>query len=121
MSWEISRLPDLKMIVIKALGKVFLSEVINKFKMAPLVSHDDASPGIMVDLSDATPNWADFDIYMMPIFYEELRVNMRSKIAVSLPKAQRLSIYLSYESLCRKRGFNIRIFDNRENAVKWLC
>jgi len=61
------------------------------------------------------------DIYTLVKFYETLPVDPGAKEALVLPAAQAVQHDLGfYETVAQNRGFNVRLFTDREHALAWL-
>jgi hypothetical protein len=61
------------------------------------------------------------EIYKLPLFYDDVKANRRSKIALILPTApQAREDVQFYETVCRNRGWFIKAFNGRQEAIDWL-
>jgi hypothetical protein len=61
------------------------------------------------------------DIYSLVKFYETLPVDPGAKEALVLPATQAVQDDLGfYETVAQNRGFNVRLFTEREQALAWL-
>ena len=57
----------------------------------------------------------------MPHFYDEVKGNRKSKIALILPPTGKIrEDVIFYETVCRNRGWAVKAFDDRSEAIEWL-
>ena len=120
MEWTISFLPDQQIVVIQTHGiadevssigmaKTIL-EVMTQYKaLRCLIDHSAIS-----SVSGSTA-----EIYYRPNRFVGIGVPFNVKIAeVVLPAHREHFGFL--ETVCRNRGFNFCMFDDRESAIQWL-
>jgi len=76
----------------------------------------------LVDPNGAELGASISDIYDLPAEqYPKENLDPRSQIAVILPASARAQeIARFYETVCRNRGWNARIFPDRQSAIEWL-
>lgn len=61
-----------------------------------------------------------FNIYDLIRLYESLEL-VSVKEAILLPRSpEALNDLKFYETIAQNRGFNVRVFDNRADALRWL-
>ena len=61
------------------------------------------------------------NVYQLPDLYESRGITRHTRAAVVLPKDKyRLDIYEFYEDVCRNRGYNVKLFEDRAAAWEWL-
>ncbi|MFI5398451.1 MAG: hypothetical protein ACHQ9S_23200 [Candidatus Binatia bacterium] len=61
------------------------------------------------------------DTYALTRFYETLPIDRLSKEAILLPASQDAETDMRfYETLTRNRGFDVRVFRTRQEAISWL-
>jgi hypothetical protein len=59
--------------------------------------------------------------YELGTFYESLRIEVVMKEAIILPESGKAaSMMYFFETTARNRGFNVRVFPTREEALEWL-
>ncbi len=62
-----------------------------------------------------------FNIYDLVRFYESLPLDFIMKEAILLPLAPDASDDLKfYETTAKNRGYNVRVFNDRAEALRWL-
>ena len=63
----------------------------------------------------------ELDIYALIQFFESLPIDRQIKEAMVLPKTNKAFADMEfYEIAARNRGFNVRIFFDRQEAINWL-
>lgn len=61
------------------------------------------------------------DTYALTRFYETLPIDRLSKEAILLPASEDAERDMRfYETTTRNRGFNVRVFRTRQEAISWL-
>ena len=62
-----------------------------------------------------------FNVYDLVKFLEALNLELIIKEAILLPLSSAACEDLKfYETTARNRGYNVRVFNNRDDAVRWL-
>lgn len=73
------------------------------------------------DCTTLQPSRSLFDIYEIVKFLLDLKPNRFSKEAILLPKVELSANQMRfYETLGRNRGFEVCVFEDREEAIRWL-
>jgi hypothetical protein len=63
----------------------------------------------------------ELDIYSLIQFFESLPIDRQIKEAMLLPPTRGTAPDIEfYETVARNRGFNVRIFFDRQEAINWL-
>ncbi|HMT10937.1 MAG TPA: STAS/SEC14 domain-containing protein [Ignavibacteria bacterium] len=61
------------------------------------------------------------DVYERINMYEKLGIDTETKEAILIPADQIVVENVKfYETACLNRGYNVRIFENRKEAIEWL-
>lgn len=61
------------------------------------------------------------DVYERINMYEKMGIDTETKEAILIPANQVVTQNVKfYETACMNRGYNVRIFENREAAIEWL-
>jgi hypothetical protein len=75
----------------------------------------------LLDCYEAHMDVPVINVYQLPDLYESRGITRHTRAAVILPKDKyRLDIYEFYEDVCRNRGYNVKLFEDRETAWDWL-
>lgn len=76
---------------------------------------------ILFDTTDQEQVPSIFDIYNLPDQYEKEGLTRQSRVGLVLPQKRDLRAQARfYEDVCVNRGWTVRLFENREDAVRWL-
>jgi len=69
----------------------------------------------------AFPKLSTAEIFAIPGEWESAGVDRKSVLAVVVPKrAKSWEDAKFYENVCRNRGWRVRVFDDRNEAIAWL-
>ena len=73
------------------------------------------------DCTKAESGQSLFDIYQLVAFFESVNLPHDMKEAIVLPiSSEAVSDLQFYETVAQNRGYNVRVFNNRTEAVGWL-
>ena len=76
---------------------------------------------VLIDTAELDSAISTMEIYSLPEFYETTRTDRHSKWAFVLPPAGQIREDAKfYVTVCKNRGWYIRAFDHRREAVAWL-
>lgn len=120
MDWAITFLPKQRIVVIQTYG---VADEKSSIEMAKIISKTMAKHLATRCLIDHTAihsvSGSTVEIYFRPDRFVRLGVPVKIKIAeMVLPEHKEHFGFL--ETVCRNRGFNFRIFGDRESAIQWL-
>jgi hypothetical protein len=77
---------------------------------------------VLVDVRELTGRLSVFESYSIPVkVFPRLRKRGVLTKAVIVDSGERSDRSRFFESLARKLGFNIRIFEDVDRAIEWLC
>jgi len=73
------------------------------------------------DCTELSGGGSPLDMYQMARMYEEIPESRLVKEAIILPISDKgIEDMKFYETTTRNRGFNVRLFNNRQTAIDWL-
>lgn len=76
---------------------------------------------ILIDDSELTSAVSTMEIYEMPRFYAGTDANRKSKWAIILPPGGQIREDVKfYATMCLNRGWYLKAFDDRKEAIDWL-
>ena len=76
---------------------------------------------LLIDDSKLEASVSTTEIYQMPQFYDEVKGNRKSRIALILPPSGQIRKDVKfYETVCRNHGWDVKAFDKRRDATDWL-
>lgn len=75
----------------------------------------------LADCSGLKQGSSILELYSLGNFYVEINVERGTRQAVILPNVKKIENELRfYETVTRNRGFDVRVFSDREKAIAWL-
>lgn len=114
-------LVDNKFIRIDYIGDVTHEEFIGAFLGAVAKAKESGVLLFLADLRLSTSGPANFELFYKVESFEEIGVLKNMKEAVIFPLADPNSEQVRfYETTCRNRGYNVRIFNNYDEGLNWL-
>lgn len=76
---------------------------------------------VLTDCLGITTSPSVLDVYERINMYEKLGIDTKTKEAILIPSDQVVVENVKfYETACLNRGYNVRIFENRQEAIDWL-
>jgi hypothetical protein len=121
MSWQLNLLEDPKTVEIKYIGIVDPAELVEVFTAAVALATKNQTRLYLADCTDMIGGHSITDLYNLIALYEATGLDWHSKEAILLPHlAATTDDVLFYETACRNRGFNVRVFRTRVEATAWL-
>ena len=123
MTWKVEYSDKLQIVVLTYSGET-TGEDIKKAAVARIaLGRQKGVTKYLIDTREVqTESLATFDIYDVPNeIYPNEHVDRASQIAIirpKLPMARRMVKF--FEDACVNRGWLVRTFADRDNAVKWL-
>ena len=120
MEWTISFLPEKRIVVIKTYG---VADETSSMEMVKNISRNMAkhlSLRCLIDHTDiSSVSGSTVEIYYRPKGLINIGVPFKVTIAEVIKPEHREHFHF-LETVFRNRGFNFRIFDDRESAMEWL-
>lgn len=116
---EISSEPE--KLEVKYFGKVTEDEY-----RAAIIEFIDKKGGskyllVLTDCLEMNIGPSVLDVYERINMYEKLGIDTETKEAILIPADQIVVENVKfYETACLNRGYNVRIFENRKEAIEWL-
>jgi hypothetical protein len=121
MEWKISFLPDKQVVVIKTFG---VADEASSLAMAQSISKtmmEYQATRCLIDHSELTAvSGSSEGIFYRPQGLSKTGISSEIKIA-ELVKPAHKEHFGFLEYVCRNNGFDFRVFDSREPAIKWLA
>jgi len=121
MPYTITFLEDEKIVVIQNIGKLSPEEFEKQNKEAYALSQTKDSLLCLVDNTQIAPSISTLDLYSYPDIYEKLDIPKTIRVAVILPEdtVTRGNIRF-WETVCINRGWTVKIFNTKNEAIDWL-
>lgn len=120
MEWTVSVLSGQKIVVIQTQG---VADEADSLKMAKSIAETMAEYNAERCLIDHSAihsvTGAVVKIYYRPQELREVGIPSKVRIAEAVLPAHKAHFDF-FETVCRNRGFDFRIFNERESAIQWL-
>ncbi|MDJ0722512.1 MAG: hypothetical protein QNJ04_12825 [Desulfobacterales bacterium] len=122
MAWQVEYIAEQGIVRVIYAGRVTAED----FRKATRETLDLATGHktllILIDTSKLEQAVSTPDIYEMPIYYEEMKGNRRTRTAILLPASNpALQDAEFYVTVCRNRGWLVEPFVDEQEATQWLC
>lgn len=121
MPWKTRFLPAEKIIEIKFKGKFLANDIGEILRSVLMLVQQEKTLLVLGDCTLMEHNTSVFNIYDFPKLFESQNVNRHIKEAMVLPidPEARKNVEF-YETVCHNRGFNVKVFETRAQALDWL-
>ncbi len=121
MTWKTRYLPDERLIEIVFTGKFQMTDLVEVTQGVVKLVEQKKTFWVVCDCTAIIHNTTAFNIYEMPRIFDAQNIDHRIKEAVLLPEEAAARKNLAfYETVCRNRGYNVKVFDTRAEAIDWL-
>jgi hypothetical protein len=121
MAWKTNLVENPSYIEVTYSGKVSPEELFKALENAVLLSRENKIILFLADLTEMIGGHSVFDLYGIISIYETLKLDAKAKEAIIMTSLQDTVDEIKfYETTCKNRGFNVRIFKQREEAISWL-
>ena len=75
----------------------------------------------IIDATDQEETGTILDLYQLPDLYERAGLDRKTRLALLPPTRPELrELAMFYETVCVNRGWLVRLFTTREQAIEWL-
>jgi hypothetical protein len=121
MPYHIDYWEDEKIIMIKDTGESFYNDFVQQSKEALALARSKNARLFFSDCILLENKASIFDIYNLPKVYDEIGASRLNRLAL-LIKADSpdAAVFRFYETACRNRGWNVKVFTNYDEAMAWL-
>lgn len=122
MPWKTNVLESPKCVEIAYIGNVTPEELYMALKNSVLLSRENNTILFLSDCTDMIGGHSVVDLYGLIGMFDNLDLSPDSKEAIIMKSLQSsIQEIKFYETACKNRGFNVKIFTGREDAVAWLA
>ena len=120
MEWTVSFLPDEQIVVIQTHGVADEAGSLEMAKSIARTMSEYNAERCLIDHSGIhSVSGAVIKIYYRPQELREVGIPSKVRIAEVVLPAHKAHFDF-FETVCRNRGFDFRIFNERESAIQWL-
>jgi hypothetical protein len=121
VAWSVSRNDLTGVIEITYRGTIAMEQVIDSTAEALAIAEGEGPQLFLSDLSDARSELSVIEIYSIPAQWEQLKANRGNRVAVVVPESAADPVDARfYENVSRNRGWLVRVFKERKEALEWL-
>jgi hypothetical protein len=112
---------DLEIIETVLLEGISLDQIHLGVTRAVQLSSQTGFRKFLVDARSANPGLSLFHVFSFPELYDSLKLSRSSRIALLPPQSKRgMDMADFFETVCSNRGWTVKFFSAREQAVNWL-
>src|SRR5579885_2353309 len=117
MPWTMQHMAGSQVLMMGYQGKITTEELQEANRQAMGQLGERNIDKVLVDCSTAHADMPILDVYRLPDLYVAEDMPRTIRVAMVLPKdGYKREIYGLYEDACRKRGFQVKIFDDGDAA-----
>lgn len=121
MAWDVKYLADEKIINIVNKASLTSKDYVEQLIKALELAKKHNTHLFLSDNREATNKAAIFEIFYLPAFFDKFGADKRNKLGVIVPKSSdKNESYEFFETVCINRGWNVKLFRGKQNAIEWL-
>ena len=121
MGWEIHYDEGLRAVIITAHGPVSNDDARAQVTQSVQLMKEHDTKCVLADYTEGVTEVSLANLYWLVDFYQEIGAPADMKGAVVLPRSgHRIEAYQFHALAARNAGYNIRLFETRADAEKWL-
>jgi hypothetical protein len=121
MAFQSRFVPESNYIEIEYKGNISTNELIEAAVASLDLARKNAISRFLADCTNLSGGHSVIDLYELISLYESLGIPRNFKEAVLLPAIPKsVDNVKFYETASTNRGYSVKIFDNREEALTWL-
>jgi hypothetical protein len=119
--FTVEHLQDLGIVCIVNDGLVTAEDFEQQVRQSWSLALEHGVRAVLVDNRRMRTTSSLADIFNLPKLYETIGVDALTRIAVIVSvDPKRKENYVFYENICRNRGWDVRLFEDRRLAIDWL-
>jgi len=121
MAWSIDFNESTRSVVIVATGPVTYDDARAQTEEAVRLMKEHGTSRVLADYSEGITEVSLANLYWLVDFYRQVDAPSDIRGAVVLPRSgHRIEAYQFHALAARNAGYNIRLFETRADAEKWL-
>jgi len=121
MPWQIQYDPKNHIVLITATGQISNDDARAQVQEAVKLMKEHRTTRVLADYSEGLTEVSLANLYWLVDFYKAVDAPPNFKGAVVLPHSgHRIEAYQFHTLAARNAGYNIRLFETRADAEKWL-
>lgn len=121
MAWAANYNHELDVVELIYKGKVTPADLHEALLAAAKLARENNSILFLADCSEMEGGHSVVDLYGLISLYESVGLHLKMKEALLLPlmKSPKEDVKF-YETSCLNKGFNVKVFSQKEKALTWL-
>lgn len=121
MPWTLSYLEETRILLTVYTNPLTLADLKDATMANVALATEKQSYRYLGDCTALAPGGSTLDIYQFGCFLAGLGLDPASKEAIVLPLSPGAADDLRfYETVTRNRGIDVRVFEDRDDAIRWL-
>ena len=121
MPYTITKHPDPSRIEIKYSGIITGEDLVNAINEFVTINADKRYLLVLTDLSELSISPSLLNVYDRIEMYEKLDISKETTEAVIIPiSAFAKETVKFYDTACLNRGYNVKLFSTKDEALAWL-
>ena len=123
MTWTVRHDPATGVVKVAYTGRVTSADLVEAATARIRLQKEVGAKRVLIDISGVTePDAGIPDVFELPgKLYAEMEACPQSRMAVVLPEDRRIrDIACFFETASRNRGWMVRSFEKRRDALDWL-
>ena len=123
MPWTVEYDSELRIIECRYVGQVTDDDFKEATAKAIALAKANNTKRFLVDDSEWEGGASVLGLFELPEIHKELEADRTSRAALVLPPPSSTAEVRDaqfYETVCRNRGWNVRVFSELEEAIDWL-
>lgn len=122
MPYSVTHSSEQKLIHIRNIGKLTPDDYRAGAREALRLSLEHGVLRCLIDNSALHNQVGTTDLYTLPEFYESIGIPKTIKAAVLVSEqTPRIDDIAFFETVCRNRGYDVKLFTSRDEALAWLA
>ncbi|MBK6345020.1 MAG: hypothetical protein IPN08_11175 [Bacteroidales bacterium] len=123
MGWKAGHNKNLGILEVTFTGSPEIEELKAAVMSSLKLCYEKQVTRVLADCSKMVSSVNDsiMSTYELGSFYESLKIEILMKEAIILPENEKAAAMMYFfETTARNRGFNVRVFAERDDALSWL-
>lgn len=121
MPWSMESIDEGRILKVLIQDPMSSDEVTDMVQKSTGLVVERQVPRVVIDCGSTQMRVPTMDIFKLPDLYVSLGMSRDTHIAVIMPKdGFKRDRYEFYEDVCRNRGYFVKLFEQEDEAWKWV-